>query len=126
MRNFYEKLLPVMALQPYDHVDIEGTVLRVYDEMMRRLTEETKGLEAPQFAEIAYEDLSADPVGTVGRLYETLELGGFEEARPRFEAYLASIEGYRKNRFDKPRTVAAKVAEAWAPWFERWGYERPV
>ncbi|MCQ8183788.1 sulfotransferase family protein [Parvularcula maris] len=126
MKNFYEKLLPVMALQPYDHVDIEGTVLRVYDEMMRRLTEETKELKAPQFTEIAYADLNANPIGTVLRLYDELELGGFEEARPRFEAYLGSIEGYQKNRFEKPKTVGTKVAEAWAPWFERWGYEKPA
>jgi hypothetical protein len=126
MRNFYEKLLPVMALQPYGHVDIEGTVLTVYERMMDRLTEETKELKAPQFTEVAYQDLNDRPLETLAGIYRDLELSGFAETEPVFARYLASIEGYQKNRFDKPRQVGSRVAEAWAPWFDRWGYDRPA
>jgi hypothetical protein len=125
MRNFYEKLLPVLALQPYGHVDIEATVLTIYDRMMGELTRQTEGLEKPQFTEIAYADLNDDPLGTLQRIYDDLELEGFAEAAPTFEAYLGSIAGYRKNRFDKPRAVGTRLADAWAPWFERWGYKLP-
>lgn len=37
MRNFYQKLLKEFALQGYDHVDIDETILYVYERMMRAL-----------------------------------------------------------------------------------------
>lgn len=127
MQNFYAKLFPVMALQPWDHVDIDGAILRIYDRMMRQFTEQTADLAAPDFVEVPYRQLNDDPIGTIGSIYETLDIAGFEDARPRFEAYLESIRGYQKNRFRQAASeTTERIAEAWAPWLERWGYERPV
>lgn len=126
MQNFYAKLFPVMALQPWDHVDVDGAILRIYDRMMRQFTEETAGLAAPDFVEVAYSDLNADPLGTIAHIYDALDLPGFAGARPSFEAYLRSIEGYEKNRFRPSDETTEKVAQAWRPWLDRWGYEVPV
>ncbi|GGY46259.1 sulfotransferase family protein [Parvularcula lutaonensis] len=126
MQNFYQKLFPPLALQPYDHVDVDGTILRVYDRMMRQFTEETEGLTAPDYVEVAYADLNRDAIGTLETIYRTLDLPGFDAARPAFAAYLDSIKGYQKNKFRKADQWTDKVAEAWAPWLDRWGYEKPA
>lgn len=126
MQNFYKKLFPPLALQPYDHVDIDGTILRVYDRMMHQFTEETAGLAAPDFVEISYRQLNDEPLAAVKSIYDALELPGYDDAEPTFSAYLASIEGYEKNRFRKADQWTERVAEAWRPWLDRWGYEVPV
>ncbi len=123
MRNFYAKLLDVMALQevPAD-LDIDETVLRVYDRMMAALVEDTADLAAPDFVEVPYADLDADPVAAIGRIYDGLALEGFDAARPAFEDYTASVRNFQKNRFAPDPEVVAKVTERWGRWIEHFGY----
>ncbi|MEM9840278.1 MAG: sulfotransferase [Pseudomonadota bacterium] len=126
MQNFYAKLFPVMALQPYDHVDVDGAILRIYDRMMAQFTEQTAGLSAPDSVEVPYRALNDDPLCTIESIYKALEIDGFEDSKPTFSAYLESIKGYQKNSFRKADETTERLASAWAPWLDRWGYERPV
>lgn len=126
MRNFYKQLLKVMALQPYDHVDIDAVILRVYDRMMTAYARETEGWRAPDFVEIAYADLDAKPLETVGAVYRALELPGWTQAEPVFARYLASVKSYRKNAFRGDQAAIDAVSRRWAPWLQRWGYTPPV
>ncbi|MEM6624035.1 MAG: sulfotransferase [Pseudomonadota bacterium] len=127
MRNFYARLLEVMALQtvPPD-LDIDATILRVYDRMMTRFAEDTADLAAPDFVELPYAQLDADPIGAVRTIYETLELDGFEAAQPAFDAYLAQLGRFEKNSFRKDADAAAKVSAHWQPWIDRWQYDQAI
>ncbi|MEM8837121.1 MAG: sulfotransferase, partial [Pseudomonadota bacterium] len=125
MRNFYQKLLPVFALQDFDHVDIDETVLATYDSMMRRFEAETADLKAPEFVEVGYDTLSQDPLGTLKTIYETLDLAGFDEAETAFRDYLGSVQSYKKNVFKGSPEMANKVAERCKPFIEKWGYQMP-
>jgi hypothetical protein len=74
--------------------------------------------------EILFEDLTADPLGALHRLYEHLQLDGFDTLKPRLEARLAQHRGYQKNRYDiDERTREAVYAEC-QPTFKRYGYTR--
>lgn len=125
MRNFYKKLLAEFALQPYAHVDIDETILSIYERMMDALDRDSIGLAPPVYLDLAYEDLDRDAVGTVERIYQALELPGFAAARPRFEAYLASIRSFEKNKFAYSDEAALKVEGRLGRFIERWGYGRP-
>jgi hypothetical protein len=124
MQNFYRKLFPVMALQPFGDVDIDETVLSVFDRMMERFTAETKDWTTPSFVEVSYDELSRDPLGAVEGIYDALELPDFEEAAPAFTRYLRGIEGYEKNRFQPQDGVGDAVRERWSRWLDHWGYAR--
>ncbi|MCL5775533.1 sulfotransferase [Limibaculum sp. FT325] len=126
MRNFYRRLLSVMALQDIPpEIDIDATILRVYDRMMRVFVAETEGWEAPEFVEIPYARLDVDPMGVLAEVHETLDLPGFELLAPRARSYLAGIEGYEKNSFRGDAAAIETVEHALAPWLARWGYTRP-
>ena len=127
MRNFYARLLEVMALQRVpEGLDIDATILRVYDRMMHDFADQTSDLAAPDFVEIPYAQLDSDPMGTLSQIYETLELPGFAEAAPAFEDYLASVKSFRKNAFRGDRAMVDMLCERWRHWIERWGYVPPV
>ncbi|MGF1463523.1 MAG: sulfotransferase [Maricaulaceae bacterium] len=126
MRNFYEKLLPPLALQPYDHVDIDALVLDIYREMMTRYDAQSADLGDNTLLELAYEDLDADPIPELARLYDQLDLGDFDKARPNFERYLSAVKSYQKNQFTLDRGTADRIEAQWGPWIERWGYSRPA
>jgi len=125
MRNFYKKLLAEFALQSYDHVDIDEAILSVYERMMDALDRDAAGLVKTQYLDLAYEDLDRDAIGTVEKIHQTLELPGFAGARPKFEAYLASVKSFEKNRFAYSDEAALKVEARLGRFIERWAYRRP-
>lgn len=125
MRNFYEKLLGEFALQSYAHIDIDETILGVYERMMDALARDAAGLAPPAFLELAYEDLDRDGIGTLAQVYAGLDLPGFDAARPKFEAYLASIKGFEKNKFAYSDEAAHKVEKRLRRFLDQWGYKRP-
>lgn len=125
MRNFYEKLFAEFALQRFDHVDIDETILSVFERMMDALQRDAKGLGAPFYVDLAYEDLDRDGIGVLARIHEMLGLPGFDEALPRFEAYLASVRTFEKNRFVCSDEAADKVERRLGRFLDQWGYRRP-
>ena len=127
MRNFYNRLLGVMALQdiPPD-LDIDSTILRVYRRMMERFEAETTGWEAPEFAEIAYDRLDHEPEATLRQIYDSLELEGFAAALPAFRAHLDAVRDHRRNRFPDDAAARARVAGTLGRWIGKWGYESPA
>ncbi len=52
-----------------------------------------------QFCEVRYEELVADPLGQMRRVYEELGTGRFRAVRPGIEDYLASQKDYKTNRY---------------------------
>ncbi len=125
MRNFYKKLLKEFALQGYDHVDIDETILCVYERMMNDYLRDAEGMGPDKLIELRYDELDAEPIASVEKIYEQLALPGFTAARDKFEAYLASVASFEKNKFDYSDEAAAKVEARLKPFIERWGYQRP-
>lgn len=125
MRNFYRKLFAEFALQPYGHVDIDETIFSVYERMMDALAADARGLGAPDYVELRYEELDRGGLGALEKIYSSLELPGFDLAREKFSAYLASVKNFEKNRFDYPEADARKVEARLGRFIERGGYRRP-
>ncbi|MCB2113077.1 MAG: sulfotransferase [Parvularculaceae bacterium] len=125
MRNFYKKLLGEFALQPYERVDIDEVILSVYERMMDTLERDAAGLGPPTYLDLAYEDLDQNPLGALERIYDGLHLPGFAAARPKFEAYLASVKSFEKNKFAYSDEAAEKVENRLGRFLERYGHRRP-
>ncbi|PQA85516.1 sulfotransferase family protein [Hyphococcus luteus] len=125
MRNFYKKLLKEFALQGYDHVDIDETILSVYERMMTDYLRDAEGMGPDKLVELRYDELDADPMASVETVYDRLGLPGFEAARGKFEAYLASVATFEKNKFDYSDEAAAKVEARLKPFIDKWDYRRP-
>ncbi|NLE39960.1 MAG: sulfotransferase, partial [Pirellulaceae bacterium] len=77
-----------------------------------------------RFSEIRYEDLVAAPVEQMGRIYDELNLGGFDDARPALEEHAAGMAGYKKNRFELPAETREEIGRRWGWFMDKYGYER--
>lgn len=122
MRNFYAKLMPALALQPWDHIDFDTVILRTYDRMMAAMVRDTADLPPDRYAEVAFDAFERDPMTEVERVYTQLGLTGLDAARPRFADYLGTVRGYRKNTYREEPETKALVERHWKPWMVRWGY----
>jgi omega-hydroxy-beta-dihydromenaquinone-9 sulfotransferase len=123
MRNFWQRLLEALSLQPFEHVDIDELVLSTYPRLMQRLVDETADLPSDRFIELTYDELSADATAAIGRIYDQLGIGGFDADRSRFEAYLDTVKSYRKQRYEMDESTKRRIDERWGEWMQRWGYE---
>ena len=126
MRNFYNRLLDVMALQKIpSELDIDATILRVYNRMMQSYTEEKSLLSAGDLIELPYAELDADPLAALQKIYTHLNLGGFTAARPMFSEYLESVQSFQKNAFKGDDATIEKVQTSLGHWIDHWGYSAP-
>ena len=73
--------------------------------------------------EVRFEDLVADPIGEMRRLYRALGLPPFEVVEQRVVAYLDTLRDYERNRFAplEPE-MKARVAYSWKRYFDEYGY----
>ena len=101
---------------------IKPRVLDVFERLFSAYERDRPAVAPGHLAEIRYEDLTADPEGTLRGIYETLGLDGFAAALPGVRTFLAGRSSYRRNTFvlgDDDRVV---IRARWRRYFDRFGY----
>lgn len=124
-RHYYRHLLPMLALQDYDHVDLDDFILTTYRRLMRAYDEQSAELPPEQLAEVSYEALVERPLAVLETLHEQLALPDWDATRPRVAAYLERLGSYRHNRYALDQADVTRVYRAWGDYVERWGYRPP-
>jgi len=124
-RHFYDTALPMGYLQQSDKDKIDEGILRRYEEMHQAYFEDRALIPDGRLHELAYEDLVKDMTGEVNKIYEALNLDGFEQVRPRIEAYEEEKHRNYKPNPDVtlPDDIRSKIASQWRQSFEEWDYE---
>jgi hypothetical protein len=125
-RRMLGTLLRELALQPWEERAVDEVVLRTFPRMMDRVARDTADLPPDRLVEIRYEDLARDPLCVLARVYGRLGLDGFAAALPAFRDHLARVAGHRKAPTGLDPATVARVGQAWAHQFDRWGYDRPA
>ena len=120
----YKTILPTSQLQEVSPEEIEVHVLQYYSQIMQRLLADKSLIPAGHLVEVKYEDLEKSPLNQVRKIYETLNLPGFDEAEPAFRAYLDSVAGYKKTPQKIEDRVIINVNRHWQFALDAWGYER--
>lgn len=124
--NFYQKLFRQLALQPFEHLDMESKILESYPRMMNALLTDTAELPNHQFVELQFEVFEAHPMKALRQIYSQLELANWELAEPHFHAYLADQKSYRKNQYSFQPETMERVRTCWHPFIRRWNYDPPI
>jgi hypothetical protein len=121
--NMWKKMCQWQHIEAPRFEKLDEYVFDTFDRMYGAFERDRQTLPANRFCEVRYEDLVRDPIGQLHKLYEQLELGDFETARPGIERYLADNKDYQTNRFDIPPEVRAEVRRRWGSYAKRYGYE---
>jgi omega-hydroxy-beta-dihydromenaquinone-9 sulfotransferase len=120
--NLWKSLARGHCLQTPNHNDVEEKVLREYRIIYDRLEEARPLFRQGRFHEVRYENLIADPVGELGKVYSALELEGFDTARSRLVQYLRQTTGYETNKYTITDEQRKKIEQRWGDVIERYGY----
>ncbi len=123
--NLWKSLAQRHGFQVPHHRGVEEKVLREFRIIYDRLEEARPLLRPGRFCELRYENLVADPLGELEKVYAALELDGFERARPRVERYLRETTNYETNKYTLSDTQRAAIASQWGDILARYGYTGP-
>lgn len=122
--HLWQSLYRKHGLQRPNFVGLEEYVLSTYTHLYAKLEEGRALVDPARFYELRYEDLIRDPEEQMRRLYEHLDLGGFERYLPHLRQYFADRRGYEANTFQLSARDRAVVAERWADVIDRYGYRQ--
>lgn len=107
---------------PHEDLDYLPLIEKTFDRMYESFRNTPSTLGEEQLFEIRYEDLIADPLGTLEAAYRALRLGDFEAARPAIEEYLKSLSGYRPNQLSQASSKKFGESAMWQWYRETYGY----
>ena len=110
-------------LPKYDDDWLKSYVHECKDQMYSSYLQDRDSLPSNRIAEVRFEDLVANPIDTVGEIYQQLELGDFSGVQPKIETYFDQKRGHKKNKFDIPDSLQQEIVDRWSDYREAFGYE---
>ena len=120
--HLYLKAQQAWGLQRPNRDRLVRHILDSYPRLMNAFFADRDLLAEDELVEVSFRALQDDAVGTLARIYEGLRLPGFDDAKPRFEAYLDTQRDYKKNVLPIASQEKQEVARRWADVFEKLGY----
>jgi hypothetical protein len=119
----HQRALVYSLLQHPSPEGLDAGILRRYAAIYGAYFEQRALIPPGRLVEIRYEDLERDSVGQVQFIYERLGLPGFDRLETKLVDYVHARTNYKKNRHAPlPEPLRAKIAQAWHPYFQVWGY----
>ena len=117
------RALKIHSFQKPKLPDLHHRVIRQYQTMYEVFFEERDLIPAGRHCEVSFEELLANPIGQMRRVYDELDLPDFGVVEPQLEEYVRSLVGYSKNWFpDLTADVRSEISDAWQRCFAEWGY----
>jgi omega-hydroxy-beta-dihydromenaquinone-9 sulfotransferase len=120
--KLWRTLVDIYGLEPVASEVIESFVLAAYVLHEETIAEGVRRLPPQSFARVRYEDLVADPVQQLRRLYAELGLTDFESVRSRVERHAATVAEHKRNHFLLSASQKASVESAWGEIIRDKGY----
>ncbi|MBN2131371.1 MAG: sulfotransferase [Sedimentisphaerales bacterium] len=120
--NLWRRLYRDWGFQVPRYANLEDHVFDTFNRMYEVFERDRRLITPSRFCEVRYEDLVPDVLGQMRRVYDTLELSGFDEVQPELEAYVAAQAGYKTNRYEMSPELHDEITRRWAGFIERYGY----
>ncbi len=123
-RHLYHTMLKSQFLHEFTDEDIDERVFYNFTSTMKKYVQETHLIPKGNLVELSYDELDADPMTTMERIYSELSIENFETAQPHMNEYLAKVNNYKKNNFpDLDENYIRKINQEWSFAFKKWNYE---
>jgi len=125
IKKFFSELLPTLWFHTITGEELDAMIFDIYVDLINDYLN-TRSLIPPEnLVEIKFEEYEKDPLNFIKDLYNRFRISGFEKAKPNLQAYIESMSGYRKNRYEISRDLLDKIIEKWGFTMELWGYSMP-
>ena len=107
----------------YDDTALKNYIFECKDLMYSAYLDQRSELPENQLAEVKFESLIEDPDREMRRVYEQLELGGFETVKPAIDKYFESRKDHKTNPFSIDETLRRDIDNNWHQYMDEFGYK---
>ena len=122
-RHLYNKAVKTQFLQDFTEKEIEERVLYCYEKTIKKYLSTRDLVSKGNLIEVAFDDLDNSPLTVLKNIYNTIDLGNYNEIEPKFIQYLESVKNYKKNKLqDIPPETMKEINSRWKFAFDKWGY----
>lgn len=121
-RSFFTNTIQPLKLEEFSDEQIEKNILTVYERLYHKYEADKACIPEGNLIEVRFEDFEADALGMTKKIYDTLSLPGWEEARTAIEQYVGAKKGYKKNKYDYAQRTRDLVEKNWKFALDDWGY----
>ncbi len=97
-------------------------ISRFFSQMTNTLLHDLSPIPEERYAEIRYEDLEKDPVGSLRTLYRKLDLPFTDRYENQLNGFISSNSDYKKNIFVLADEEKEVIADIMRIYMERYGY----
>lgn len=120
--RLWKTLDEIQGFQFPNNVGREEYVFDCFERMYRGYERQRRLIPAGRLYEIRYEELTADPLEEMRKVYEKLDLGEFENVQPRLEEYLKDHQDYQRNQHVLAAEIREQIDRRWGDYMERFCY----
>lgn len=122
--RLWTSLDSIQALQKNVSEDeMRQYVVQCMQEMYLNFQRDVESLPDGNVVELRYEDLVADPAGTIERLYDELDLGDFSAMQSALDERLEGHDSYKPNLHKQDAESEAIINRDWGEYMKQFGYE---
>ena len=116
-------LLQSFQIPKYDDTWLKNYIFECKDLMYESYFEHRDHLPANRLVEVRFEDLVEQPIEQLGRAYDQLELGGFENAKPHVVDYFERKKSHKKNELQLDEKLKLEIDSNWQEYMTEFGYK---
>lgn len=123
--NFFKNMMPHLELQSISEEERHKTIMDLHNTIMNDFFNQKNYIPEGQYAEIAFHDLEQQPMISMETIYNILNIGGFETAKPLLQSYVDQMKSYKKNKHVISKTQMGTLLEEFEPTMRAFGYKIP-
>lgn len=124
-RHFFSKMMPGLTLHKVDYEKINQDIYTVYDRLVNTYLDTKKLVPEGNLIEVRYDELSADPMAQIDKIYDTFKFEGRDIARPIIDTYAESKKSYVKNEYAIKKELLDEILHRTDFAMKRWNYDVP-
>ena len=119
--RLWRTLWETQGLQSPNYDLMHDYVFGSFEKMYARFEEQRSEIAPGCYAEVRYDELTADPLSQLERIYGELDLGDFSAARPAVRDYVESLGDYRRNQHRLDPQLCEQIDRRWGPIMANYG-----
>tara|TARA_B110000046_G_C13008720_1_gene405657 strand:- start:1678 stop:2769 length:1092 start_codon:yes stop_codon:yes gene_type:complete len=121
-RRFLKVTKKIYALGKNPSVDNDSNILDTYSKTMQRYLSEKDLIPEGQLIEIPYTELVQNPLESVRKMYETLDLNDFSYVEDKLKSYVAGQKSFVQLKHELSEAENKMITEKFEPFIKHWNY----